>query len=68
MRFPFGKKGFLAASALSAGVIYWRVKTSRAEEERRWREELDAATAEGIAAAEAAKKGQHSVETKAGAE
>jgi len=68
MRFPFGKKGFLAASALSAGVIYWRVKTSRAEEERRWRDELDAATAEGIAAANAAKKAQSAVETKASAE
>jgi hypothetical protein len=66
MRFPFGKKGFLAASALSAGVIYWRVKSNRAEEERRWREELDEATAEGIAAANAAKRAQ--VETKANAE
>jgi hypothetical protein len=68
MGFPFGKKGFLAASALSAGVIYWRVRSSRAEEERRWREELDAATAEGIAAAEAARAAQPAVETKAGAE
>jgi hypothetical protein len=68
MRFPFGKKGFLAASALSAGVIYWRVKSNREEEERRWREELDAATDEGISAANAAKKADSAVETKASAE
>ena len=62
MRFPFGKKGLLAASALTAGVVYWRVKTNREEEVRRWEEELEAATAEGVAAAHAAK--EHAAEPK----
>jgi hypothetical protein len=59
MGFPLGKKGFLAACALTGAAVFWRVRASRADEERRWQEELDAATAEGIAAANAARQHAH---------
>ena len=55
MAFPLGKKGVLAALAVTGAAVFWRVRANRAEEERRWQEELDAATAEGIAAAHAAR-------------
>ena len=59
MRFPLGKKGCVAAIAVTGATVFWRVRASRAEEERRWQEELDAATAEGIAAAQAAQASAH---------
>lgn len=48
VRFPFGRKGFIAASALAAAVVYWRVRQTRRDElDRAWEAEISAAVAEG---------------------
>ncbi|HEX4579978.1 MAG TPA: hypothetical protein VH498_08255 [Candidatus Dormibacteraeota bacterium] len=50
LRFPFGRRGLLAAAAISGAIVYWRVA-----EQRRSREasaEIDDAIAEGRAAAD----------------
>ncbi|HEY7925947.1 MAG TPA: hypothetical protein VIG86_00840 [Candidatus Dormibacteraeota bacterium] len=47
---PFGRKGLLAAAAVSGAIVYWRVA-----EQRRARQagaEIDEAIAEGRAAAD----------------
>jgi hypothetical protein len=55
IRFPLGLKGLLAASALGAGVVFWRVRASRRDElDRAWEAEIQGAVDEGIAAGRAA--------------
>lgn len=54
MRLPIGKKGLLTVLPIVAGVVFWRVRASkRAEEDRRWSADIEAAADEGIAAARA---------------
>ncbi len=49
--FPFGRKGFMAGAALAAGTVFWRVRAQRrAEEDRRFEEEISRAVEEGAAA------------------
>jgi len=53
LRIPFGPKGLLAAGALAAGVVFWRVRSARRDElDRAWEAEIAAAVDEGIAAGE----------------
>jgi hypothetical protein len=48
---PFGRKGLIAATAIAAGVVFWRVRTRRQEvADREWDEELQGAIQEGVAA------------------
>jgi hypothetical protein len=55
LRFPFGRKGLLAASAIAAGVVYWRVRAARREaDDREWDEDMGAAVEQGVAAGQAA--------------
>ena len=52
---PFGRKGLIAAAAIAAGVVYWRVRTQRQEAlDREWEEEVRGAIQEGVAAGRAA--------------
>lgn len=55
VRIPFGRKGLIAASALAAAFVYWRVRERRREDEdRAWEAEIAAAVEEGRAAGRAA--------------
>jgi hypothetical protein len=48
VRVPLGKKGLIAASALAAAFVYWRVRERRRDEEdRAWEEEIAGAVEEG---------------------
>ena len=52
---PFGRKGLIAAAAIAAGVIYWRVRARRLEAaDREWDEDIQGAIQEGVAAGRAA--------------
>jgi hypothetical protein len=52
---PFGRKGLIAAAAIAAGVIYWRVRARRLEAaDREWDEDVQGAIQEGVAAGRAA--------------
>ncbi len=54
MRVKIGKRGLLAAAALTGAVVYYRVRQSRDALDREWEEDIATATAEGEAAARAA--------------
>jgi len=52
---PFGRKGLIAALAIAAAVIFWRVRTQRQEaDDERWDEDVQGAIQEGVAAGRAA--------------
>jgi hypothetical protein len=52
---PFGRKGLIAAAAIAAGVIFWRVRAHRQEAaDREWDEDIQGAIQEGVAAGRAA--------------
>jgi hypothetical protein len=52
---PFGRKGLIAAAAIAAGVVFWRVRAQRQEAlDREWEEEVQGAIKEGAAAGRAA--------------
>ena len=52
---PFGRKGLIAAAAIAAGVVFWRVRSQRQEAlDREWEEEVQGAINEGVAAGHAA--------------
>ncbi len=52
---PFGRKGLIAAAAIAAGVVFWRVRSQRQEAlDREWEEEVQGAIKEGVAAGRAA--------------
>ena len=51
---PFGRKGLIAASAIAAGVVYWRVRARRQEADRQWEEDVESAIHEGVAAGRSA--------------
>jgi len=47
MKFPFGKKGMLAAGLVAAGVVYWRVQEQRRQAAlAEWEAETDEAIAQ----------------------
>jgi len=52
MRVPFGKKGLMAAGAITGGIFFWRVRARRREEAeaREWEAEIAGAVDEGRAA------------------
>ena len=55
---PFGRKGLIAAAAIAAGVVFWRVRSQRQEAlDREWDEEVQGAIKEGVAAGRAATAG-----------
>lgn len=55
VRFPVGPKSLLAASALGAAVVFWRVRAARRDElDRAWEAEIAGAVDEGAAAGRAA--------------
>ena len=59
---PFGRKGLIAAAAIAAGVVFWRVRSQRQEAlDREWEEEVHGAIKEGAAAGRAATAGGDSV-------
>jgi hypothetical protein len=59
---PFGRKGLIAAAAIAAGVVYWRVRAQRQEAlDREWEEEVRGAIQEGAAAGRAASGGADTV-------
>jgi hypothetical protein len=55
LRIPFGRRGLLAAAAIAAGVVYWRVRVARREaDDLEWDADIHAAVDEGVAAGRAA--------------
>ena len=55
MRFPLGKKGLVAVSAMVGAVAFWRVRSKRRErEDLEWESEVADAIEEGRSSAEAA--------------
>jgi len=51
---PFGRKGLIAAAAIAAGVVYWRVRARRLDAaDRQWEEDVQGAIQEGVAAGHA---------------
>jgi len=47
---PFGRKGLIAAAAIAAGVVYWRVRARRLDAaDRQWEEDVQGAIQEGVA-------------------
>ena len=55
---PFGRKGLIAAAAIAAGVVYWRVRARR--QDREWDEDVQSAIQDGVAAGHAATTGEAS--------
>jgi hypothetical protein len=52
---PFGRKGLIAAAAIAAGVVYWRVRVHRqGAADREWDEDVQSAIQDGVAAGRAA--------------
>jgi hypothetical protein len=52
---PFGRKGLIAAAAVAAAVVFWRVRARRQEaDDERWDEDVQGAIQEGVAAGRAA--------------
>jgi len=48
---PFGRKGLIAAAAIAAGVVYWRVRARRLDAaDRQWEEDVQGAIQEGVVA------------------
>jgi hypothetical protein len=48
---PFGRKGLIVGAAIAAGSVFWRMRAKqRAEEDRRFEEEITRAVEEGAAA------------------
>jgi hypothetical protein len=61
---PFGRKGLIAAAAIAAGVVYWRVRVRRQEAaDREWDEDVQSAIQDGVAAGHAATTRGEPVET-----
>lgn len=60
MKLPFGKRGLLAALAVTGAVTYWRIRQSHQRQEADWAEDVFAASDEGVAAARAALRDEHS--------
>jgi hypothetical protein len=51
LHFPFGRRGLLAATAVAAGVVYWRVRVARREaDDREWDEDMRLAVEQGVSA------------------
>jgi hypothetical protein len=52
---PFGRKGLIAAVAIAAAVVFWRVRARRQEAaDEQWDEDVQGAIQEGVAAGRAA--------------
>lgn len=59
IRFPFGKRGFLAATVVAAGLLYWQARNSQREKwEREWEAEIEKAAQEGEAIGRDAVEGE----------